>query len=347
MGDSVNLSGSTMKVLILAALFAAAVAVPQGRRLRPEEHWRPAGARDLSKYKPKHAMAPRGNPDQTWEEHMIQINKAAKEIRKKGINFSQGTKDFAAECGIEGPPSKERIVGGHEAEEHDWPWQVALFIEDAWFCGGSIISDEWVLTAAHCADDASYFDIMAGAHNVRASSEPHRVEITSFNGFTHEDWDHSTLANDIALIELPEAIEFNDYIKPSCLPTAGHECTAGEMVSVIGWGKPSDSASSISPTLQMVHYIPVITWAECNDYYGIVGDGIVCIDTTGGRGSCNGDSGGPLIEKGEHKAAGQKWTQVGVVSFGSSRGCEVGAPAGFTRTEYYLDWIMGNSGIKY
>ena len=76
---------------------------------------------------------------------MIQITKAAKEIRKKGINFSQGTKDFAAECGIEGPPSKERIVGGHEAEEHEWPWQVALFIDDAWFCGGSIISDEVIL----------------------------------------------------------------------------------------------------------------------------------------------------------------------------------------------------------
>ena len=128
---------------------------------------------------------------------------------------------------------------------------------------------------------------MAGAHNVRAGSEPHRVEITSFNGFTHEDWDHSTLANDIALIELPEPIEFNDYIKPSCLPTKGHECSPGEMVSVIGWGKPSDSASSISPTLQMVHDIPVMSNSECNDYYGIVGDGIVCIDTTGGRGSCN------------------------------------------------------------
>ena len=76
---------------------------------------------------------------------MIQITKAAKEIRKKGINFSQGTKDFAAECGIEGPPSKERIVGGHEAEEHEWPWQVALFIDAAWFCGGSIISDEVIL----------------------------------------------------------------------------------------------------------------------------------------------------------------------------------------------------------
>ena len=67
---------------------------------------------------------------------------------------------------------------------------------------------------------------MAGAHNVRASSEPHRVEITSYNGFTHPDWDSNTLSNDLALVKLPSPIDFNDYIKPSCLPASGD--TAGK-----------------------------------------------------------------------------------------------------------------------
>merc|ERR1712244_97823 len=118
-----------------------------------------------------------------------------------------------------GPPSKAegRIVGGHEAQENQWPWQVALFIDDAWFCGGALISENYVLTAAHCADGASYFDIMAGAHNVRQASEPHRVEITSYNGWTHPGWNTQDLSNDIALIELPSPIDFNDYIKPSCM----------------------------------------------------------------------------------------------------------------------------------
>jgi len=339
-----------MKVFILALAFAAAVsAVPQGRRLRPEEHWRPAKARDMSKYKPRHVMAPRGNPEQSWEEHMAFINKAAKEAQKHGFVFKEGTKDFSTACGIEGPPSKSegRIVGGHEAAEHQWPWQLALFVDDAWFCGASLISDEYVLTAAHCVEDAFYFDIMAGAHNVRASSEPHRVEITSYDGWTHPNWNSQDLSNDLALIKLPSKIEFNDYIKPSCLPSNGDTADTGELVTVTGWGKPSDNAGGISPVLRCVDDLPVISNKECNDIYGIVGAGVVCIDTTGGKGSCNGDSGGPLNMKFDvKKSAGQKWKQVGIVSFGSSSGCESGLPAGFTRTEYYLDWISSETNIK-
>merc|ERR1711990_1339725 len=121
-----------MKVFLAVLFCGAALALPNGRSLRPEEHWRPAAARDLSK-----------------------------------STHKTSTVDLAAECGIEGPPSKDRIVGGFEAQENEWPWQVALFIDNAWFCGGALISENYVMTAAHCADGASYFDIMAGAHNVR------------------------------------------------------------------------------------------------------------------------------------------------------------------------------------
>merc|ERR1712112_506102 len=314
------------------------LAVPEGRRLRPEEHWRPAEARDISKYTPRHATAP-GAEGETWEEHMIKLTRAAKKISPKMASKMGSKYDLKETCGIEGPPGKAegRIVGGVEAEPNQWPWQVALFIDNAWFCGGSIISENYVLTAAHCADGASYFDVMAGAHNVRASSEPHRVEITSYNGWTHPGWNSNDLSNDLALIELPSALPMNDYISASCLPGSGEVPAVGSLVTVTGWGKPSDNAGGISPVLREVRDIPVISNKECNDVYGIVGPGVVCIDTTGGRGSCNGDSGGPLVQKAGGKAAGDKWTQVGIVSFGASAGCEVGMPAGFTRTEYYLD----------
>merc|ERR1712073_69955 len=150
--------------------------------------------------------------------------------------------------------------------------------------------------------------------------EPNRVEVTSYNGWTHPLWNSNDLSGDLALIELPSPLPMNDYISTSCLPATGETPAVGSLVTVM-------------------------TNADCNAVYGIVGDGVVCIDTAGGRGSRNGDSGGPLVQKAGGKAAGDQWTQVGIVSFGASAGCEVGMPAGFTRTEYYLDWIKSETGM--
>merc|ERR1711988_855237 len=332
-----------MRVFLTVLFCGAALALPNGRTLRPEEHWRPAAARDLSKFTPRHALVTaKSSPA---ENEFVQLARAIRDSRQSKSSHKASNVDLQATCGIEGPPSKDRIVGGFEAQENQWPWQVALFIDDAWFCGGSIISENYVLTAAHCADGASYFDIMAGAHNVRESSEPNRVEVTSYNGWTWALWNSNDLSGDLALIGLPSPMPMNDYISTSCLPATGETPAVGSLVTVTGWGKPSDSAGGISPVLREVRDIPVMTNADCNAVYGIVGDGVVCIDTAGGRGSCNGDSGGPLVQKVGGKAAGDQWTQVGIVSFGASAGCEVGMPAGFTRTEYYLDWIKSETGM--
>merc|ERR1712168_1027532 len=344
MGVNIQDLNLNMRHLIVATLCTIASAAPEGRRLRPEEHWRPAQGRDLSKYQPRAAMV-----DANGDDLMEKINRVAAEMRAAASPSNK--KDLGQEpkaaCGIEGPAIKEgRIVGGVEAHEHAWPWQVALFIDDAWFCGGSIISENYVLTAAHCADGASYFDVMAGAHNVRESSEPNRVEVTSYNGWTHPEWNSQIIQNDLALIELPEPVPMNSIISTSCLPNSGEVIEVGSLVTVTGWGLPSDNAGGISPVLREVRDIPVMDSEPCNDYYGIIGPGIVCIDTTGGRGSCNGDSGGPLVQKAGAKGPGDKWTQVGIVSFGSIEGCESGRPDGFTRTEYYIDWIKSETGME-
>merc|ERR1711935_267886 len=105
---------------------------------------RPAQGRDLNKYKPRGAMV-----DANGDDLMVKINKVAAEMRAAASpsNHKDAGKPKAA-CGIEGPAREGKIVGGVEAAEHAWPWQVALFIDDAWFCGGSIISENYVLTAS-------------------------------------------------------------------------------------------------------------------------------------------------------------------------------------------------------
>merc|ERR1712059_120410 len=97
-----------------------------------------------------------------------------------------------------------------------------------------------------------------------------------------------------------------------------------------------------SDVLRMVHDLPIISNKACEQVYGIVGSGAVCLENPGGQGPCKGDSGGPMITKmGAKKSPGQIWTQDGLVSFGPGLGygCMSGIPNGFTRTEYYLDWI--------
>jgi len=100
--------------------------------------------------------------------------------------------------------------------------------------------------------------------------------------------------------------------------------------------------SGISPTLKFVD-VTVMTNAECGNYYGnIINDSKICVDTNGGtEGTCNGDSGGPLVIT---ESDGEV-TEVGIVSFGSSAGCESGAPAAFTRVSEYLDWLETNAGV--
>merc|ERR1711899_372140 len=334
-----------MRVFLTVLFCGAALALPNGRTLRPEEHWRPAAARDLSKFTPRHALVTaKSSPA---ENEFVQLARAIRDSRQSKSSHKASNVDLQATCGIEGPPSKDRIVGGFEAQENQWPWQVALFIDNAWFCGGSIISENYVMTAAHCADGASYFDIMAGAHNVRASSEPHRIEITSFEGQTHPEWDSNSLYADIALVHLPEKVAFSEFIRPSCLPPASdaNEQYVGQLTTPVGWGKNADNAGGITPDLNMVSDLPVIDPQACADYYGsIIYSGIMCIDSAGGKGVCNGDSGGTLnIRQSE---GGNKWTQVGVTSYVSSAGCESGNPHGFSRVAEHLEWIETVTGLS-
>ena len=119
------------------------------------------------------------------------------------------------------------------------------------------------------------------------------------------------------------------------------EPAVGDDVNMAGWGKTCDQFNcGVSDVVNQVT-VPVLDDSVADEYYGTLDwDRIICIDTTGGMGTCNGDSGGPLM------VGDANGPLTGVTSFGSIFGCEVGAPACFTSIPNYLDWLNENGNRK-
>ncbi|XP_059491200.1 brachyurin-like [Neocloeon triangulifer] len=239
-----------------------------------------------------------------------------------------------------------RIVNGALAVRGQFPWQAAIIINGASFCGGSLISTTHILTAAHCAPGGlgTSYRVILGAQNVSATSENGRVEFTTTSSIKHPNYDDTVLNNDIAILTLPSAVTLSSYISVVRLPRLSDASNtfSGTSATVSGWGRPSDTTSSISDVLRYVS-LPIISNSQCASIYGssVVISSTLCCSGAGGLSTCNGDSGGPLVYT---EADGAK-TQLGVVSFVSSTGCASGNPSGYARVTSFLNWISTNTGI--
>lgn len=245
-------------------------------------------------------------------------------------------------CGAKnGFQDQERIVGGHNADIGEWPWIAALFNGGRQFCGGSLIDDVHILSAAHCVAHMSSWDVARltvrlGDYNIKTNSEVRHVEKKVKRVVRHRGFDSRTLYNDIAILTLDSPVQFNKQIRPICLPS-GSSSYAGNTATVIGWGSLRESGPQPS-ILQEVN-IPIWSNGDCKAKYGPAAPGgivehMLCAGQAN-RDSCSGDSGGPLMVN------NGRWTQVGVVSWGI--GCGKGQyPGVYTRVEKFLPWITKN-----
>ncbi|KAH8259655.1 hypothetical protein KR026_008270, partial [Drosophila bipectinata] len=236
-----------------------------------------------------------------------------------------------------------RITNGQAAAEGQFPYQVGLSFASSsgsWWCGGSIIGNEWVLTAAHCTSGASAVTIYYDA-TVRTSPKLSHT-VSSSNFIQHASYNSVVLRNDISLIKTPY-VTYTSNIKNVPLPevSSSYSTYAGQTAIASGYGKISDAATSVANHLNYMD-ATVITNTVCQGTYGslIITSGVICIETVKSISTCNGDSGGPLV-------LASNGVLIGVTSFVSSAGCESNSPAGFTRTTYYRDWIKTNSAIVY
>uniref|UniRef100_A0A3B4FIP6 Plasma kallikrein-like n=1 Tax=Pundamilia nyererei TaxID=303518 RepID=A0A3B4FIP6_9CICH len=221
-----------------------------------------------------------------------------------------------------------RIIGGQDAPPGSWPWQAALSIFGSFSCGGSLITDQWVLTAAHSCISLGAVSVHLGRHS-QSGLNPNEVTQTLENIVCHPKYNPLTIENDICLLKLSAPVNFTDYIQPICLASENSTFYSGTSSWVTGDG-------SLSNILQEVN-VPIVGSNECKCYYqdfSEITENMICAGLkAGGKDSCQGDSGGPLMTKKE-----SVWVQSGVVSFGY--GCaEPMRPGIYTRVSQYQKWI--------
>ncbi|XP_037545122.1 trypsin-2 [Nematolebias whitei] len=227
---------------------------------------------------------------------------------------------------------ENRIVGGQQAAAGAWPWQASLQIRGA-LCGGSLINNQWVLSAAHCfsSTSTSNVQIYLGRLNLQ-STNTNQVVLSASQIIVHPSYNSNTNNNDLALVKLSSTVTFTDYIRPVCLAADGSVFPGGLDSWVTGFGTTS-SGGTVSNTLQEVD-VPIVTNSDCNNSYGSITSNMLCAGLTqGGKDSCQGDSGGPLV-----CINGTTWVQAGVVSFGN--GCaQAKYPGVYARVSQYQAWI--------
>ncbi|KAM6216920.1 chymotrypsin-like elastase family member 2A [Rhynchocyon petersi] len=249
----------------------------------------------------------------------------------------------ALSCGVSSyQPQLHRVVGGEDALPNSWPWQVSLQYSSSgqWrhTCGGSLIDNNWVLTAAHCISSSRTYRVVLGRHSL-STDEPGSVAISVSKLVVHEKWNPSKLSNgnDIALLKLANPVSLSDKIQLACLPPAGSILPNNFACYVTGWGRLQTNGAL--PDILQQGRLLVVDYATCSSpgWWGSsVKTNMVCAGGDGVISSCNGDSGGPL----NCQAANGQWEVHGVVSFGSSLGCNYyHKPSVFTRVSDYIDWI--------
>ncbi|CAB3241716.1 unnamed protein product [Arctia plantaginis] len=255
-------------------------------------------------------------------------------------------------CGVRPLSKTGRIVGGKNSKFGAWPWQV-LVRESTWLglftknkCGGVLITNRFVTTAAHCQPGflASLVAVF-GENDISGDNEPRKpVSRNVRKVIVHRQYDAATFENDLALLELESPIKFDAHIVPICMPPDESDFT-GRVATVTGWGRLK-YGGGVPAILQEVQ-VPVIENSACQDMFQTAGhskkilNSFICAGYANGqKDSCEGDSGGPLVLQRDDG----KWQLVGTVSHGIKCAAPF-LPGVYMRTTYYKPWLKSITGV--
>ncbi|XP_053669159.1 serine protease easter-like [Anopheles marshallii] len=243
------------------------------------------------------------------------------------------------------------IVNGTEAKDGHWPWHVAIFHNNArtfvYACGGTIVDQNTVLTAAHCLMTSNgiiareRLVVQVGRNRLRVASN-RAQEHEAFELIVHPEYNVNRIQHDIALIKLATDITYTDYIQPICLWNRGDNQNAivDTWGTVVGFG--IDETDEVSDTLREAT-IPVVSHITCIEsnrkaFGSLLTSNMFCAGNRDGVSACNGDSGGGLFFN-----YNDVWFVRGVVSFTKPRQntlfCDTKEYTVFTDVAKYLSWI--------
>uniref|UniRef100_A0A8W7PWY7 Peptidase S1 domain-containing protein n=1 Tax=Anopheles coluzzii TaxID=1518534 RepID=A0A8W7PWY7_ANOCL len=182
------------------------------------------------------------------------------------------------------------------------------------------------------------------AQRIVNGQEAQRIGFVRDGVFVHPSYSATLIRNDIATVRLNSPAVFNERVQPIELPARSDSRTfAGMIGTASGFGRTSDALPGASDVV-MYTSNPVMTNAACVSAWNIilVSDQNVCLDATGGRSVCNGDSGGPLTVQ-----DGGESLEIGIASFVSAQGCASGIPSVWVRISFYRDFIEQNSNYVF
>ncbi|KAJ7385607.1 Chymotrypsin-like elastase member 2A [Desmophyllum pertusum] len=257
------------------------------------------------------------------------------------------------ECGKSVVP-QGRVIGGTDALHGSWPWQVGLYRGDGdskFFCGGSLIRPDWVVTAAHCIKDkfqVTDYRVRVGDWHRFYPDGTEQVRNAS-KLIKHSQHNHPSPANnDIALIKLERPVMLNSHVNTICLPQRGVDVAINSKCYITGWGKVKHPGAPYYKLQQA--QLPLVSNAECSAKAAAsppaarlnITPQMVCagdLDPSDMQGGCHGDSGGPFVCK---DSTSGKFVLEGAVSWGSTNCNFVQQNKQYTvfaRVSEFRDWI--------
>merc|ERR1712018_457940 len=169
----------------------------------------------------------------------------------------------SGDCGMANGRSatSSYIVGGKEATPHSIPWQLSVQTPSKFhFCGATIISAKWAVTAAHCVDEGDNIRVVAGAHSKRSSGKTYTVERI----YKHREYNSNNMHNDIAMLKIAGSgmdLGSGSNAMPACLPSKGYEWTTGQSMLVSGWGTLQSNGRTPENLMQVT--VPLVEFSKC------------------------------------------------------------------------------------